>query len=71
VPPERCVEALDGWRPVLPFGQRRRSAMGNEVLSTEVLRHGAYICLTVPRKARALVATAAVPAVAALCVPKT
>jgi hypothetical protein len=39
--------------------------MGNEVLSTEVLRHGAYICLTVPREARARVATAAVPAVAA------
>src|SRR5262249_30725074 len=41
------------------------SAMGNEVLSTEVLRHGAYICLTVPREARARVASAAVPAVAA------
>jgi hypothetical protein len=39
--------------------------MGNEVLSTEVLRHGTYICLTVPREDRAFVATAAVPAVAA------
>jgi hypothetical protein len=39
--------------------------MGNEVLSTEVLRYGAYICLTVSRNARALVATAAVPAMAA------
>jgi len=38
------------------------SAMGNEVLSTEVLRHGAYVCLTVPRDARARVAAAAVPA---------
>jgi hypothetical protein len=41
------------------------SAMGNEVLSTEVLRHGAYVCLTVPRDARARVAAAAVPALAA------
>src|ERR687888_107257 len=39
--------------------------MGNEVLSTEVLRHGAYVCLTVPRDARARVAAAAVPALAA------
>ena len=39
--------------------------MGNEVLSTEVLRHGAYICLTVPAAARARAATAAVPALAA------
>jgi hypothetical protein len=39
--------------------------MGNEVLSTEVLRHGAYICLTVPQAARARAATAAVPALAA------
>jgi hypothetical protein len=39
--------------------------MGNEVLSTEVLRHGAYLCLTVPRGAHARVAAAAVPAVAA------
>ena len=39
--------------------------MGNETLSTEVLRHGAYICLTVPREARARVASAVVPAVAA------
>ena len=39
--------------------------MGNEVLSTEVLRHGAYICLTVPKAARARAATAAVPALAA------
>ena len=42
--------------------------MGNEVLSTEVLRHGAYICLTVPKAARARAATAAVPALAAGCV---
>jgi hypothetical protein len=39
--------------------------MGNEVLSTEVLRHGAYICLTVPRDARARAAGAAVPVLAA------
>ena len=39
--------------------------MGNEVLSTEVLRHGAYVCLTVPRDARARVAAAAVPTLAA------
>lgn len=39
--------------------------MGNEVLSTEVLRHGAYICLTVPKDARARAAAAAVPALAA------
>src|SRR5690242_18632441 len=40
-------------------------AMGNEVLSTEVLRHGAYICLTVPKDARARAAAAAVPALGA------
>jgi hypothetical protein len=39
--------------------------MGNEVLSTEVLRHGAYICLTVPKDARARAAAAVVPALAA------
>ena len=39
--------------------------MGNEVLSTEVLRHGAYICLTVPKDVRARAAAAAVPALAA------
>jgi hypothetical protein len=39
--------------------------MGNEVLSTEVLRHGAYICLTVPKAARAGAAAAAVPALGA------
>ena len=39
--------------------------MGNEVLSKEVLRHGAYICLTVPEDARAGAAAAAVPALAA------
>ena len=38
--------------------------MGNEVLSTETLRHGAYICLTVPSDARARLATVAVPALA-------
>jgi hypothetical protein len=39
--------------------------MGNEVLSTEVLRHGAYICLTVPKAARAGAAAAAVPTLGA------
>ena len=39
--------------------------MGNEVLSTDVLRHGAYICLTVRKDARARAADAAVPALAA------
>src|SRR5215470_14250678 len=55
--------ALDGW-PARAYGPAKGglSAMGNEVLSTEVLRHGAYICLTVPGEARARVAAAAVPA---------
>src|SRR5919108_3127550 len=58
--------AGDGWR-----GRAYRAdtggstAMGNEVLPTEVLRHGAYICLTVPSEARARLAAAAVPALAA------
>jgi len=36
----------------------------NDVLSTEVLRHGAYICLTAPPDARRHLAGAAVPALA-------
>jgi hypothetical protein len=59
------IYALDGWvAQAYPSAKGGVSAMGNEVLSTEVLRHGAYICLTVPRDARARVATAAVAALA-------
>src|SRR5947207_4824647 len=36
----------------------------NDVRSTEALRHGAYVCLTVPAAARRAVADAAVPALA-------
>jgi hypothetical protein len=36
----------------------------NDVRSTEVLRHGAYVCLTLPEDARRRVAAAAVPALA-------
>ena len=36
----------------------------NEVLSTEVLRHGAYLCLSVPAEARRPLAAVAVPALA-------
>ena len=37
----------------------------SDVLSTEVLRHGAYLCLSVPPEARHRLAGAAVPALAA------
>jgi hypothetical protein len=36
----------------------------NDVLSTEPIRHGAYVCLSVPPAARQVVAGAAVPALA-------
>jgi hypothetical protein len=36
----------------------------NDVLSTEILRHGAYLCLKVPRERRGAIASAAVPALA-------
>ncbi len=36
----------------------------NDVRSTEVIRHGAYVCLSVPASARRAVAGAAVPAIA-------
>jgi len=36
----------------------------NDVRSTEVLRHGAYVCVSVPAAARAAVAAVAVPALA-------
>lgn len=44
----------------------KRSAMGipNDVLSTEILRHGAYLCLRVPRESRGAIVSAAVPALA-------
>jgi len=40
-------------------------ATSNDVLSTEVLRHGAYVCLTVPDAARRHLASAPIPALAA------
>src|SRR5689334_15323863 len=40
-------------------------APSNDVLSKEVLRHGAYICLAAPAAARRQLAAAAVPALAA------
>ncbi|HEU5196612.1 MAG TPA: hypothetical protein VFW70_17870 [Methylomirabilota bacterium] len=39
-------------------------ALSNDVLSTEVLRHGAYLCLGVPPEARGRLASAAIPALA-------
>jgi hypothetical protein len=36
----------------------------NDVRSTEILRHGAYVCLTVPPDTRSTIARAAVPALA-------
>src|SRR4051812_190138 len=39
--------------------------MSNDVLSTEVLRHGAYLCLSVPPETRRQLAGAAIPALAA------
>src|SRR5438094_925966 len=36
----------------------------NDVRSTEILRHGAYVCVKVPERARRTVASAAVPALA-------
>jgi len=36
----------------------------NDVLSTEILRHGAYLCLRVPRERHGAIASAAVPALA-------
>ena len=39
-------------------------AMSNDVLSTEVLRHGAYLCLSVPAEARRPLAGVAIPALA-------
>ena len=39
-------------------------AITNDVLSTEVLRHGAYLCLSVPPEARRPLAAAPIPALA-------
>ena len=39
-------------------------ALSNEVLSTEVLRHGAYLCLGVPPEARGRLVSTAIPALA-------
>jgi len=39
--------------------------MSNDVLSTEVLRHGAYLCLSVPPEARRRLSSAPVPELAA------
>ena len=39
-------------------------ALSNDVLSTEVLRHGAYLCLGVPPEARGRLAGVAIPALA-------
>jgi hypothetical protein len=38
--------------------------ISNDVLATEVLRHGAYLCLSAPTEARRQLAAAAVPALA-------
>ena len=38
--------------------------VGNEVLATEILRHGAYVCLRVPDEARRAAATSAIPRLA-------
>ena len=38
--------------------------ISNDVLATEVLRHGAYLCLRVPAEARRPLAAVAVPALA-------
>jgi hypothetical protein len=38
--------------------------VGNDVLATDILRSGAYVCLRVPDQARRAAATAAIPALA-------
>src|SRR3954471_2176855 len=45
-------------------GKEAPMAITNDMLSTEVLRHGAYLCLSAPAEARRQLAGVAVPALA-------
>src|SRR5690242_7549822 len=51
--------------PTVGIERRTVMTLSNDVLSTEVLRHGAYLCLSAPREARARLASAPIAALAA------